>query len=631
MPINPAEVQWDAPPVDQIEWDDAPKKATPAKKGRSTAKQLGHEFSYQGREFLNGVGGLAGIVVDPVAAGMEKLGLPHGYRGRELSGMAADALGLDHPENGTERVYGDVQNALGGTAASFGVGALAQNGGRIAQGVGNVLRDRPALQAVSAGTGAAAGGITRENGGGQGAQIGASIVGSLLPGARPATTALARGVLRGGEAGRQNVIDTLEQFRRAGTTPTVGQATAGRVPRAVESFLSRTPGAAGVINRKAEQQASELGAKAGSIADSLAPGADPVEAGLAIERGIRGPGGYEARKSRLMSLLYDRVDQHIPQDGSVPVTNTLAALQRQTAGIAGAPATSERLRNGELANILDALTSDAGASGEIPYAALKGVRTELGHKVADASYGNVTIPKRQLSAAYGGMTQDMTAAAKAQGPAAERALQRANTHYAAGAARTEQIAPVLNAGAPEKIYRAAMAGTEGGATQLDALMRSLPKDAQQTVAATVIKRMGKATNGMQNEAGDVFSSQTFLTNWNKLSPQAKTALFSRLPKSMQSELESIAKVGANVRDGAKVYANPSGTAAAVAQGAGAASILSLLATGQQAPALMALTGAGAANGIARLMTSPRAAEFLSRQTQVPSYLLPGAINASRTK
>jgi len=588
---------------------------------------------------LNGVGGLASLLVDPVAAGMEKLGLPHGYRGTELSNMAADALGLDRAENSTERTLGAVQNALGGTAASFGVGSLAQNGGRIAKGVANVLTDRPGLQAASAVTGSTAGSLVRENGGGAGAQLGASIVGSLLPGAPSASAATVRGLLRGGEAGRQGLLDTVEAFRLAGTTPTVAQATQGRVARALESGLANYPGGAGVIARKAEQQAAEVGAKVGQIADQLAPGADPVMAGEAIERGILGPKGYNERLRNAVGSAYGALGRHIPSETPVGIDNTLKTLRRLADPVPGARATSAQMRDGKLASILDALEADSShpamypgvrAQQTVPFSALKAQRSEVGSMVGDAKYGKIGTPERQLSQTYGAMSEDMRGAARAAGPAAERVLDRANRINAAGAQRTEALAKVVNAGTPEKIYAAAMSGTEGGATQLETLMKSLPKDAQQTVAATVIKRMGRAINSQQNAAGDAFSTQTFLSNWNKLSPQAKSALFSRLPKQMQNELGAIARVGANVRDGSRVFANPSGSGGKLLQLLGAGGIGGAAFSGNM-PAAITLAGtAGAANAAARIATSNGMVNFLGRQTKVPAYLLPGAINGAAT-
>jgi len=56
-------------------------------------------------------------------------------------------------------------------------------------------------------------------------------------------------------------------------------------------------------------------------------------------------------------------------------------------------------------------------------------------------------------------------------------------------------------------------------------MRSLAKDEATTVRATILSRMGTASKGRQDATGDVFSPAQFVTEWNGLSPRAKSALF----------------------------------------------------------------------------------------------------------
>jgi hypothetical protein len=53
----------------------------------------------------------------------------------------------------------------------------------------------------------------------------------------------------------------------------------------------------------------------------------------------------------------------------------------------------------------------------------------------------------------------------------------------------------------------------------------LPDEAKSTFAATKIDDLGRATPGNQNDLGDAWSFNTFLTNFNKLSPQARNIVF----------------------------------------------------------------------------------------------------------
>ena len=69
--------------------------------------------------------------------------------------------------------------------------------------------------------------------------------------------------------------------------------------------------------------------------------------------------------------------------------------------------------------------------------------------------------------------------------------------------------------------RSATSGTREGATTLRAVLQSLPEDGQKQVAAAVIRRMGRANPSAQDDLGEAFSSERFLTMWNSMAPEAK--------------------------------------------------------------------------------------------------------------
>ena len=76
---------------------------------------------------------------------------------------------------------------MAGTGAIVKGGeALARGGGAMAQALGKALATGPGLQTVSAATGAGAAGVTREEGGGAGAQLAAGLAGAIAPGAATA-------------------------------------------------------------------------------------------------------------------------------------------------------------------------------------------------------------------------------------------------------------------------------------------------------------------------------------------------------------------------------------------------------------------------------------------------------------
>ncbi|MEH6420974.1 hypothetical protein [Pseudomonas sp. CGJS7] len=116
------------------------------------------------------------------------------------------------------------------------------------------------------------------------------------------------------------------------------------------------------------------------------------------------------------------------------------------------------------------------------------------------------VPRSQWKALYGALSEDVRAAADAAGPAAKQAFSRANAYYRARVDRIEAIEHVIEkAGGPEKVYRAAVSGTEDGGTTLRAVMQSLPEDGRKVLASAVLRKMGRAVNSQQNDVGDAFS------------------------------------------------------------------------------------------------------------------------------
>jgi hypothetical protein len=243
----------------------------------------------------------------------------------------------------------------------------------------------------------------------------------------------------------------------------------------------------------------------------------------------------------------------------------MATLDRIAKPVPGAEATSAALVNPKVSGIRDALMADLGDTDggpmTLPYQAISGIRSKVGEMLTGSEL-TTDIPRAQLKQLYGSLSDDMRGAAEGAGPDALQAFNRASTYYRAGMNRMDTLADVLERnGGAEQVFNGAMAGTKDGATRLRAVMQSLEPEQQQVVASTVFKRMGQAAPGQQNAAGDVFSPETFLSNFNRMSPEAKSALFDRVPE-LRDSADNLATVAENLREGSKVFRNASGTAAA---------------------------------------------------------------------
>lgn len=110
----------------------------------------------------------------------------------------ADFVGLPQPRTSTERIVGDASRLVAGAAGILGSAAKAvQATSGMPQAVARILASNPGQQLASAGAAGLAGGYTRETGGGDGAQLVASLAAGVaapaaIGGAQRAAAAVAR-------------------------------------------------------------------------------------------------------------------------------------------------------------------------------------------------------------------------------------------------------------------------------------------------------------------------------------------------------------------------------------------------------------------------------------------------------
>src|SRR5690606_3405004 len=377
----------------------------------------------------------------------------------------------------------------------------------------------------------------------------------------------------------------------------------------------------------AERQADSIGQGLQRRADSLSRNASAERAGRAIERGVDTFAGNTNATKR---ALYWQADQFIPEQTPVQLQNTWREVVDLTTPTAGATATTSALIQPTILRLRENLAADlAAGGGNIPYSALKRIRSDIGEAISNSSPLNPTSDIRELRRLDAALSRDMEAAAQAQGPEAVRSARRANNYTRAVADRLEQVRRVVDKnGGPERVFNAVMSGTRDGGTTLRAVMQSLPKEGQQALTAAVIRRMGLATPGAQDAAGDAFSAATFLTNWNRVSPEAKRALFDRHGPAFSRDMDRIARVADNIKQGSRVFANPSGTANRAAAMTYGAALVGSMFTGGTAG--IVASGVGA-NLLARWLTNPNVVRRLAQTTQAPVGALPPLISSIRAE
>lgn len=173
----------------------------------------------------------------------------------------------------------------------------------------------------------------------------------------------------------------------------------------------------------------------------------------------------------------------------------------------------------------------------------------------------------------------------------------------------------------EQVFSAleAMAGNKGDATRFGATMNRLSPEEATAVRSTFIDRLGRATPGQQNADGDAFSIGRWLTNWNKLTPRAQTALFGT--GELRAAMKDLATIAEKVK-GSERLAGHSNTGAVHGfdkTTGGLYGAVAALFTGH-VPLAAALAAPAAYQRIsAEMLTSPRLLRWLTRVPAKASY------------
>ncbi|HHA2740079.1 TPA: hypothetical protein ACOFBV_001274 [Stenotrophomonas maltophilia] len=274
--------------------------------------------------------------------------------------------------------------------------------------------------------------------------------------------------------------------------------------------------------------------------------------------------------------------------------------------------------------INDYLTSQV--DGKLPYEALQKLRSLVGRELDNAGFGS-DVPRSMWRPLYGALSRDMEAAVQGTGnPRAAETLAAANKYHSRYVDQLDNIDSIIGKKDGEAAYLAAVSGVRDGPTRIRSIMQALPEAQRKTVSSAFIRRMGRAVGSQQTDEGDVFSMNTFLTNYANTNAEARKVLFGSYGPEFEKNLQTIAKATSRIREGSKVFANPSGTSsrdALITQVTGTISTAgALAATGNAGAALVTILGslgnAANANWMARFMTSPKYVNWLARTSEKPT-------------
>lgn len=392
-----------------------------------------------------------------------------------------------------------------------------------------------------------------------------------------------------------------EDFATFDANPSAALVSGRQGLQATETVMGSAMGGS-PIREARESIATAMQSKLKRIAGSISDVRGAEDAGLVVQKGITGRGGFIDRWKDNQAVLWGKADQLINPQGPVPLNNTQAALSNIVQG----GRFGSILDNPKLAQVKHAL--DEGAT--LQYDEVRKLRSQLGSMLSNPSLV-ADIPRGEVKRVYGALSEDIRDLASNSGQEAAKAFNRANAYTRSGHERIddylEGITKKVN---PDEVFTAIARGGEG-VKRLNSIKRSLKPEEWDVVTSNVISRLGRATPGQQvaegeQAVGDVFSIAKFATDWEKLGP-ARKVLFSggKETSKYASDLNAIARAAGAYKQAAAQGANSSGTTQAGARLAAGSALASSIYMLNPGPIATALGAIALNNASSRLMTNTR--------------------------
>lgn len=460
----------------------------------------------------------------------------------------------------------------------------------------------------------------------------------MLPGAMsmvPGGT-VTRGAISTARSARQaQRSEVAEAFDRINVPPTAAAVSDNPAVQSTIKQLSETL-VGGPIRNATRDSLEQTARAAGRIAGTSGTATTPTAGGQAIQRGVErftrpalnnvdslddfdlaAVASTPARATghaQRSAALYEQVSRQIPQGATGTLQNSSRVFadisaSREAAGI------GSRL-GGQLES---AIAETMQAGGRMTYNSMRRLRTEIG-RITRFGQADRSLNNSELQRLYGALTDDLFKLVNDTGGSqAGTALRRADRIYSAGKTRIDNVLARLSEtrggiavtpdAAFESIVKMARAGGRQNTAALSEVKASLSASEWGDVSSAIIHELGRPTPGAGSVTQEIgFSVNTFMTNFNKLTQDARRVLFSGAGREgLETALDDLATVVSAQKD-VEALGNSSRTATNAINLSGFAGLIVSPTT--------TLSVALGAYGTAKFMASPRYVRWLTRATRI---------------
>ncbi|CAI1769248.1 Uncharacterised protein [Serratia quinivorans] len=372
---------------------------------------------------------------------------------------------------------------------------------------------------------------------------------------------------------QQEVLDAAKVI---GVKPTVAVATGTRPAKEFEDFLAGMPFSAAPIATAREMEI-------GSI-DSFLSG---MQKGRETDSGKLGDNIKQAVKDYVETFqkesaeLYDAAYSKIKPSARIKTPSFGEALRDIDERFRFDPDFSDELSNGFISRIAkkfrsaeekqsseetqDALYALTGQlqTGEMSFGTARHLRQKVWDEIGNPKATFKGVSDADLKHLWGELTQDMDNFVGGFGGDALKSWKEASAHYAEGRGVADNLLKRYGEGkSGDEIYLNMFGSPDGRmkakqAQELKDIFSVLPDETVAQVRGEFINRMGLEGPGSAGADGRGFSPLTFMTNWNRLTPEAKRALFDA---DHMDNLNAVATYTAAMKQ-VEGFKNHSGTAA----------------------------------------------------------------------
>lgn len=358
---------------------------------------------------------------------------------------------------------------------------------------------------------------------------GGQAAGAVL-GAAP--KALVRGILRGGRKGAEQFAQAVADADKWGIPISVGEA-ADNAWKLVDSLPTKT---AKTLKENTTKAAS---AALTRLTTRISGGANLSRSsvGTAVDEGVKTYGKTMRAAGRALDQEFFNL---VPKDSSIPMQNTLAAIQRVLPDMPSMPATAAAESASPLGQRMQRLAADiAGGGGQLQLGDVRTLRRSVGEMI-DSGALVEDIPLIKLKDLHGALTADLKGAADAAGPAAQQAWSRAQAFWKKELALMEDVlTPLVNKRVPSEISKALEGKMKDAPEYIDGVMKTLSPKQKDLIRAATLRKLGTPSKSGQNAAGDAWSFDKFLADWNGIDRAARNRLFR--DREYASDLDALAR------------------------------------------------------------------------------------------